>query len=159
MLGMEDSAVCAKCHNPQNPQHGATVAGAETARAMRARLDQLKRDLATAEETIRQAERLGMEVSGPRFDLRQAFDALTNSRTLVHSFKPGPMGESLDEGLKVTAQVQDVAEAALREHSNRRVWLAATLVPILIVVALLLLYIRRLPLPVSAEVPGGDASP
>ena len=160
MLGMEDSAVCAKCHNSQNPQHGATVAGAETARAMRARLDQLKRDIETAEETIRQAERLGMEVSGPRFDLRQAFDALTNSRTLVHSFKPGPMGESLDEGLKVTAQVQDVAEAALREHSNRRVWLAATLVPILVVVALLLLYIRTLSLPVSAEVQEcSDASP
>ena len=159
MLGMEGSAVCSKCHNPQNPQHGATVAGAETARAMRARLDQLKSDIAKAEETIRQAERLGMEVNGPRFDLRQAFDALTNARTLIHSFKPGPLNESLDEGLKVTAQVQDVAEAALREHTNRRVWLAASLVPILIVVALLILYVRTLPLPVAAEVPeGSDAS-
>jgi predicted CXXCH cytochrome family protein len=147
LLGMHGGAVCARCHNEQNPQYGATVAGAEAARTMRDRLEQLKRDIEQSEQLVQQAERLGMEVRGPRFDLRQAFDALTNARTLVHSFKPGPLEEALGDGLKVTAQVSERARAALAEHTYRRVWLAASLVPILVVVALLLLYIRTLPLP------------
>jgi predicted CXXCH cytochrome family protein len=147
LLGMHGGAVCARCHNEQNPQYGATVAGAEAARTMRDRLEQLKLDIEQSELLVREAERLGMEVRGPRFDLRQAFDSLTNARTLVHSFKPGPLEEALGDGLKVTAQVSERARAALAEHTYRRVWLAASLVPILVVVALLLLYIRTLPLP------------
>ena len=151
MLGMQDSAVCAKCHNAQNPQYGATVAGAQTAHTMREKLDQLKTAMTKAEATIHEADRLGMEVRGPRFDLNQAFDALTNSRTLIHSFKPGPLDESLAEGLKVTAEVQGLAEASLREHNNRRLWLAASLIPIVLAVFVLLLYIRTLPIPSSPE--------
>jgi predicted CXXCH cytochrome family protein len=145
LLGVEQGAICARCHNPQNPQYGATMAGAETAQAMRSRLDELKLQIEEAERKIKEAERLGMEVRGPRFDLRQAFDALTNARTLVHSFKPGPVEDALNEGLTVTADVKHRADAALREHTYRRVWLATSLAPILIVVSLLLLYIRRLP--------------
>jgi predicted CXXCH cytochrome family protein len=155
MLGMQEAAVCAQCHNAENPQYGATVAGADAARAMRARLEELKDEIAQAEEMIRQADRLGMEVRGPKYDLRQAFEALTNARTLVHSFKPGPTDEALDEGLQVTAQVKEAAGAALQEHTNRRVWLAASLVPIFLVVALLLIFIRRLPVPDSDELHQG----
>lgn len=145
MLGMGESAVCARCHNRQNPQYGATVAGAEAARTMRERLEQLKNEIAAAEKKVAAAERLGMEVRGPRFDLRQAIDAVTNARTLVHSFKPGPMDKSLNEGFQVTSEVIRLADAALAEHAYRRVWLAASLVPILVVVCVLLLYIRALP--------------
>jgi predicted CXXCH cytochrome family protein len=147
MLGMQSTAVCFKCHNPVNPKYGATLAGANTARSMRDRLEQLKSAIKTAESTVRKAELLGMEVSGPRFDLRQAYDALTNARTLVHSFKPGPIGAALDEGLTVTSDVQRRAEGALREYTYRRWWLAASLVPILLVVTILVIYIRNLPVP------------
>jgi predicted CXXCH cytochrome family protein len=145
MLGMESSAVCLQCHNPEQPQYGATLAGGETARALRARLEELKREIDSAEQLVHEAERIGMEVRGPRFDLRLAFDALTNARTEVHSFKPGPMEAVLSEGLKVTADVKIGAEKALQEHTNRRIWLAASLLPILLVVLLLWLYIRALP--------------
>ena len=123
------------------------MAGAEAAKSMRARLEQLKHEIDEAERTVRAAELLGMEVRGPRFELRQAFDALTNARTLVHSFKPGPMEAALEEGLKVTSDVRQRAAAALREHAYRRIWLAASLVPLLLVVTLLVLYIRTLPAP------------
>jgi hypothetical protein len=147
MLGIADGTVCIRCHNPQNPQFGATVAGADVARKMRLGLDQLKHEIELAEASTRQAERLGMQVRGSRFDLRQAFDALTNARTLVHSFSPGPIQEALDAGLSVTSSVQDAAEAALSEYANRRIWLACSLVPILFVVGLLLYCIRSLPTP------------
>jgi predicted CXXCH cytochrome family protein len=112
MLGMESGAVCFGCHNPENPQYGATLAGADTARTMRSRLDQLKRDIESAEAIVQEAERLGMEVRGPRFELRQAFDALTNARTQVHSFKPEPVETAIAEGLKVTTDVTRLAEGA-----------------------------------------------
>ena len=147
MLGMTDAAVCARCHNPENPQYGATVAGANVAKKMRSGLDQLHQEIQLAEANIQEAERLGMQVSGPRFDLRQSFDSLTNARTLVHSFSPGPIEEALKEGLKVTSAVNAAAEEALRQYTIRRIWLACSLVPILIVVGLLLLYIRTLPTP------------
>ncbi len=109
MLGMADAAVCSRCHNPENPQFGATVAGANVAQKMRSGLDQLKQQIGIAETNIQEAERLGMQVRGPRFDLRQAFDSLTNARTLVHSFSPGPIQAALDEGLTVTTNVNNAA--------------------------------------------------
>jgi predicted CXXCH cytochrome family protein len=151
LLGMEGTSICTRCHNPENPQYGATVAGEAAARAMRDRLEQLKDQIAKSEALVRAAERLGMEIRGPRFDLRQATDALANARTLVHSFKPAPLEATLGEGLKVTDQVQAAAHAALREHTSRRVWLAASLVPILVVVALLLVYIRTLAPAIAVE--------
>jgi predicted CXXCH cytochrome family protein len=144
MLGMESGAVCSKCHNADNPQYGATVAGAKTAATIRSQLDKLRQEIDEAESKIQEAERLGMEVRGPRFDLRQAFDALTNARTQVHSFRPGPAEAALDQGLEVTASVRLRADEALREHTYRRVWLATALLPILLVVCLLLVYIRKL---------------
>jgi predicted CXXCH cytochrome family protein len=155
LLGMQRNELCFNCHNPENPRYGATLAGAEVAMTMRKRLDQLKQEIDESERLVAEAERLGMEVRGPRFDLRQAFDALTDARTQVHTFNPDPLGKALDEGLKVTAEVKSGAEAALHEHTARRIWLAASLVPILIVVALLLLYIRTWPVPAdSAAAPG-----
>lgn len=143
MLGMTEGAVCVRCH--ETGQFGATTAGAETARTMRSGLEGLKQQISEAEQKLAQAERLGMEVRAPRFELRKAFDALTNARSLVHSFSPGPVTEATDVGLAVSRQVTDKAELALHEHTARRVWLAVSLVPLLIVVALLLLYIRTLP--------------
>jgi predicted CXXCH cytochrome family protein len=147
MLGMQSGTFCFNCHNPQNPQYGATLAGAETARSMRNRLEELKGAITAAENTVRGAERLGMEVRGPRYDLRKAFDALTNARTLIHSFKPGPMEAAINGGLSVASDVRQRAEAALGEYTYRRWWLAASLGPILLVVFLLILYIRTLPRP------------
>lgn len=150
MLGITNGTVCSRCHNPENPRYGATVAGADVAKKMRSRLDQLKDEITEAKAKIQEAERLGMQVRGSRFDLRQAFDALTNARTLVHSFSPGPIGGALDDGLKVTSDVRGAAEGALREYTTRRIWLASSLVPILIVVGLLLYCIRSLPTPTNS---------
>jgi predicted CXXCH cytochrome family protein len=145
MLGMQAGAVCTTCH--EGGRFGATLAGAQQAREMRDKLEQLKRDIAAAKDTVARAERLGMEVRGPRFDLHKAETALTNARSLIHSFAPEPMNTTLGEGLQVTADVQARAEQALGQYTYRRIWLALSLVPILLVVVLLLFYIRSLPLP------------
>jgi predicted CXXCH cytochrome family protein len=143
MVGMEGGAVCANCH--ENGKHGATLAGAAAAREIRHRLDGLNQQIAQAEVTLAEAERLGMEVSQPKFDLRGAVNALTNARTLLHSFQVKPVEAALTDGQGIASEVQSTADRALEEHSRRRVWLAATLAPILIVIGMLLLYIRSLP--------------
>ena len=105
----------------------------------------LKDGIDTAELTLTKAERKGMEVSEPKFNLQKASDALTNARTQIHSFKVDEVEKALDDGEKVVAEVQGKADHALQEYQYRRYWLAISLVPILIVIGLLLLYIRAVP--------------
>jgi predicted CXXCH cytochrome family protein len=143
MVGMQGGAVCATCH--AGGKYGATLAGANAARSIRHGLDDLTQAIAHAQATVAEADRLGMEVSGPRYDLRNALSALTNARTLLHSFQVKPVETALADGQGVAAKVQSKADQALKEYTYRRVWLAASLVPILIVIGLLLLYIRTLP--------------
>ncbi len=143
MLGMAGGAVCARCH--EQGKHGATLAGAEIAKQMHDELAQLVTQISSVGEKLDRAERLGMEIRGPRFRLRDANDALTNARTLVHSFAIEPVQQAVTEGLTVTSEVNSDAEAALQEHTMRRIWLGFSLVPIIAVVTLLLLYIRSMP--------------
>jgi len=156
MLGMGGGAFCVKCHPEEENQkghYGATIAGAETARALHADLDDLDQAIRDAKATIAKAERLGMPLPGPPSDpnldlalyLRKAFDSQTNARVLIHSFKLPPVEASLKEGLEIASEVQQVAEGALQEYDSRRIWLAASLAPILLVILLLVLYIRTLP--------------
>jgi len=147
LLGMGSGAICKACHEANNIRHEATLAGADVAKTLRDGLEQLKQQIADAEATVEEAELLGMEVRGPRYELRQARDALTNARTLIHTFSVAPVEEVLAEGRKVAEEVQQLADDALAEHTYRRVWLATSLLPILFVVVLLVLYIRSMPLP------------
>ncbi len=143
MLGMRQGAVCANCH--AKGEHGATLAGANFARSTRSGFDELHQQIVHAEATLTEAERLGMEVSEPKFELRGAVNALTNARTLLHSFQVKPVAAALADGRGVATTVQSRADHALQEYTNRRIWLAASLGPILIVIGILLLYIRTLP--------------
>ncbi len=143
MLGMASKAVCTRCH--EQGKHGATLAGAGIAKQMHEGLVDLVTRIGAVEKKLDKAERLGMEIRGPRFRLREANDALTNARTLVHSFTIAPVQEAITKGLTVTSEVDAKAKAALREYTKRRVWLGLSLVPILAVVILLVLYIRVTP--------------
>ena len=119
--------------------------GANSARELRAGLDGLNQEIQEAEEKLTEADRLGMEVRLPRFDLRKATDALTGARVAIHTFSVPPVQAKLADGRKVAEEVLGKAQAALEEHTARRIWLAASLVPIILVILLLLLYIRALP--------------
>ncbi|NUQ65945.1 MAG: cytochrome c3 family protein [Pirellulales bacterium] len=156
MLGVTETAVCSRCHSggAEGGKFGATLAGADAARAMRAGLAKLKEEVERAKANLAHAQRLGMEVSGPQFDLRKAEDALTNARSLIHTFSPDPVEKALQEGLEVTAVVHQRAKAALDEYTFRRWWLAGSLVPITLVIVVLVLYIRSRP---PVLVPAGES--
>ena len=148
MLGMGEDTFCVKCHTEGKAgKFGATLAGAEVARKLRDGLNQLDDSIKEADAKVKEAEFLGMEVSQPRFDLHKASNAQVNARTLIHTFSPVEVQKALDEGTKIASEVKEKAEAALQAYTGRRIWLAVSLVPIALVVVLLLLFIRRLPVP------------
>lgn len=145
MLGMGEGAVCADCH--AEGRYGATLAGAEQARQMRAALDKLKEQIKLSVAKLDHAERLGMDVRQARFRLRDARQALPNARVQIHSFALDPVQSTIAEGLRITAQVDEQAEAALDAYTFRRIWLGVSLVPIALAIGMLLLWIRTLPPP------------
>ncbi len=145
MLGMQEGAVCLGCH--EKGKFGAPLAGAEVARELRKELEAFKVQIHEARDKVDQAARLGMEVSGPSFDLRKAVDALKTTRVLIHTFAAAPVKASLAEGVKITTEVRAAADKALQDYTARRIWLGTSLVPIFVVIGMLLLYIRRLPPP------------
>ena len=149
MLGMGEKAKCSECH--AQGKFGTTLAGADAARKLRAELDDLTQSIKEAEAKTSEADRLGMEVSGPRFDLRKAVNARVNARTLIHTFNPEAVQQSLTDGKQTASEVTLHAEAALQQYTARRVWLAISLVPLAVAVLLLLVYIRRLPIPPTEE--------
>ena len=148
MLGMTEAAVCARCH--EDGQFGATLAGAGVAREMRDRLEDLKARIAEAGERVADAERLGMEVREAKFDLHKAHDALVNARALIHAFKLEPIEEAVTAGRAITDRVTSQAEAAMQEHTARRIWLGVSLLLIVVVVVVLVRAIRSLPPPEPA---------
>jgi predicted CXXCH cytochrome family protein len=146
LLGVGDDGLCVRCHGEGEDMYPAALAS-ETAAAMSKGLRDLKEQIADAKKKLDDAERLGMEVREARFDLRKADDALTNARSLVHGFAIEPMKAALDEGIEVAQGAKQDAQEALDQYTYRRIWLAFSLVPILITAGLLLLYIRALPIP------------
>ena len=153
MLGMGEGAKCGECH--AQGKYGATLAGANYARSTRDGLDELRQLIKEEKEESAEVEKKGMEIGGPPFLTRDADDALTNARTLFHGFAPGPVNEALAKGKKAILDRKEWDEKALQDYTARRVWLGVSLVPIALVVLLLLIYIRRLPVPAATETDGG----
>lgn len=147
LLGMQNGAFCARCHEEGKMKHGATLAGAKAAETIHADLEHLKNGIHKADKTLTEAEEKGMEVSEPKFNLQKASDSLTNARTQIHSFRVDVVQKALADGEKVVTDVQGKADHALEEYQYRRYWLAISLVPILMVIGLLVLYIRAMPIP------------
>jgi hypothetical protein len=145
MLGMGQKAICSRCHGPGKGKYPDALAG-KTAQGMSTELEELKRQIAAAEERLDEAENLGMEVRDPRFRLKKAHDALTNARALIHAFAVDPVKLAVNQGMGVAVSVEQDGQKQLEEYTYRRIWLAVSLAPILIAVGLLLLYIRTLPI-------------
>jgi hypothetical protein len=145
MLGSGPGTVCAKCH--ADNKFGATPAGALIAKGLRDKIELLKADIAEADRLMAGAERLGMEVRAPRFELGNARTALTNARSLIHAFASAPVEKAVADGREVAAKVKDAARSAMEEHTRRRIWLGWSLGIIVVLIGILVVCIRRIPLP------------
>src|SRR5687767_7026832 len=78
LLGTGDKSVCVSCH--KQGDKGFVVAG-----EMRGRIDGLLVQIDKSQSILDRAERAGMEVSRPKFELRDAIDGVTHARVLIHT--------------------------------------------------------------------------
>lgn len=138
LLGITRDAVCTKCHTPEK-----SVKGYEVAKEMRILVDSLDRDQKTAQDLINQAEQKGMEVAEAKFKLRDAKQAVLETRTIVHSFDQKKFDDVVDKGLSVTSDVKIEAQAAIDEYFFRRFGLVAAIFIISILAISLYLFIKK----------------
>ena len=144
MIGTQQGALCINCHTTGDK--GFIAAG-----LMRSRIDELIANIDKSSEILKRAERAGMEVSKPRFELKGATDALTHVRVLIHSSSAGEVEKVAVPGLQVATRGYEAGVAALVELSFRRKGLAVSLVFILFLAGLVYLKVRQIERRQAAE--------
>ena len=139
LLGTSPEAVCSRCHTPTNNRRGFDAAG-----EMRRLVDSLDALEEAARAIITDAEQKGMEVTEPKFKLREIRQARLESKTIVHSFDRGRVRETVSGGLTKAALIRREGEAAIDEYYFRRTGLGIATLIITGLVISLGLYIRRI---------------
>jgi predicted CXXCH cytochrome family protein len=137
MLGVEDSAVCILCHEQGSP-------GYDTAQKMKSDIVDLQTRLDTAGEILTRAERAGMEVSGPIYQLTEGHARLIRARVMVHRFQLQAMEKIIAEGREVAAAGEQSGRKALEDLAYRRKGMAISAAILLCMIGLLLLKIRQI---------------
>jgi len=137
MIGTQQGALCINCHS--NGDKGFAAAG-----MMRTRIDDLIAGIDKSTGILNQAERKGMEVSKPKFELKGATDALTHARVLIHSSSTAEVDKVVKPGLEAADKGYQAGVAALGEWKFRREGLAVSLIFILFLAILVYLKIRQI---------------
>lgn len=137
MIGTTQGALCINCH--RSGDQGFAVAG-----HMRSRIDELIASLHKSTEILDRAERAGMEVSKPKFELKGATDALTHARVLIHSSSADEVDKVIGPGLEVSSKGYQAGLDALAERRFRRQGLAVSLVFILFLALLVYLKVKQI---------------
>lgn len=132
-----EGSACLTCHSPGDDCDQATE-------RMYQSLVSLDRELREASALLHRAEVAGMEVSGPRIDLKsKGTTAAVEARALIHAFDPERVITRIEEGKAVAVESRTAAESALREIQTRRIGLAVSLILVVLVLLLLRSKIRR----------------
>ena len=137
MIGTQQGALCINCHSSGDK-------GFVAASLMRSRIDELIGSIDKSTEILNRAERAGMEVSKPKFELKGATDALTHARVLIHSSSVAEVDKVVGPGLEAAGKGYQAGLGALAERSYRRKGLAVSLVFILFLAGLVYLKVRQI---------------
>jgi len=111
---------------------------------MRSRIDELIASIDKSTQILNRAERAGMEVSKPKFELKGATDALTHARVMIHSSSTAEVEKIVGPGIEVSKKGYEAGQGALAERTFRREGLAVSLVFILFLALLVYLKIRQI---------------
>jgi predicted CXXCH cytochrome family protein len=137
MLGVGEQAVCRKCHSSP------AETGYQVAALLGAMVDSLRTGLEGAIAVTDRAEKLGMLVDEPRFQIRAAHEHLVKMRTLSPSSSPDALGEDYRAGSVAARSAAGEAAGRVREFSFRRRGLAVATLLNTALIALVALSIRR----------------
>jgi hypothetical protein len=136
MLGVEDTASCVICQD-----EGST--GYTAAAEMKSGIIRLEGLLEAAHLVLERAERAGMEVSSPIYELSEGRDRLVRARVVTHRFDTAALNEILQEGEKIAREAEQSGWQALDDLSFRRKGLAVSAVILLCMIGLLVAKIRQ----------------
>lgn len=137
MIGTNSGSVCINCHT--SGDKGFVAAG-----RMRSAIDELIVGIGKSTDILDIAGRAGMEVSRPKFEMKEATDALTHARVLIHSSSVTEVDKVISPGLAATVKGYQAGVGALAERRFRRQGLAVSLVFILFLAALVYLKVREI---------------
>lgn len=137
MIGAGEKSICITCHTSGDKGFNAAV-------AMRARIEELIGGVEKANDILGKAERAGMEVSRPKFEMKEATDALTHARVLIHTSSNAEVDKVAAPGLIASARGYQAGLGALAERSFRRKGLAVSLVFILFLATLVYLKVKQI---------------
>jgi predicted CXXCH cytochrome family protein len=150
MIGTGDKTVCVACHKEND-------AGLIAAGQMRSMIDGLLGNIQKSHAILERAERAGMEVSRPKFELREATDAVTHARVLIHSSNASEVEKVVAPGLAVTQKTYKAGQDALAELNFRRKGLVVSLVFILFLAGLVYLKLKDIEArQANVQLPGTD---
>ncbi len=138
LIGIQPGSICLDCHSDDSP-------GYKAAAEMRNAIDKLSNAILKAEEKVVKARKAGMEVSEQEFILRDAKQALTESRVLIHAFNANRIINKTKEGTSLADQAYKAGLYALAEMQIRRKGLAASIIIIAIISFALFIKIKKLP--------------
>lgn len=144
MAGVGQGSVCVSCHNNDK--------GFAAAQRIGKGLSDVSGKIEDSKELLDRAEKAGMEVSHPKFDLRDASDGLTQARVLIHTASADELEKALTPAMDIANKSYAAGESAFAELSYRRKGLAVSLVFILFLAGLVYLKIRQIEkIPTPAE--------
>ena len=107
-------------------------------------IENLDTSLGHARVSLDRAERLGMDVERPTYELTAAGEALVRARVVVHAHSEKEFATVIEEGTSVAGEVEKAALAKLGEYGFRRKGLAVASAMLLLFAGLLALKARRL---------------
>ena len=135
LLGTAEGSVCISCH--KQGDKGFAAAG-----EMRSQIDTLLGRIENSKDILDRAERAGMEVSKPKFDLREAIDGVTHARVLIHSSSPAEVHKVVAPATDVATKTYQAGVDALTELNFRRKGLVVSLFFILFLAVLVYVKLR-----------------
>lgn len=128
MLGVQEGAVCADCHQDEEEESFQKV------KRMRQLIDDLREHIQETDSLLTRAEHAGMEVSDAQFEFRDVQNSLVKARGMIHAFDPDLLRGEVEVGLKKNEKVRKYAVSALGEIRYRRTGLLVALVFILLLI-------------------------
>lgn len=137
MLGTGEKAVCVQCHDEDSRPY-------RVAAQMKQEIQGLADKIQKADALLSSAFNQGVEVSEPRFKLREADTLLVMIRSLTHSLLLDSVEEKIKEGEKVLSEVTDEGEAAVREARLRKTGLVIATFFVFLLAMGLFLKIRQM---------------
>jgi len=137
LIGTGEHSICVSCHKPG--EQGFVVAG-----ELSGRIDGLLARIEKSHQILDRAERAGMEVSRPKFELREAIDGVTHARVLIHTSSTAEVDKVVAPAVSVADKTYQAGVDALAELKIRRKGLVVSLVFILFLAGLVYLKLREI---------------